>query len=113
MVKIVESRHVPLPLVKELLDRLETIIGDNPIVSRAREHAHIFSKCDSQRAVEAMRELQEVGFTEFAASILVSIVPKTFGEAKAILGDIDGGYSDEFIKKALSILDKYCGAEKH
>ena len=113
MVKIIESRHVPLPLVKELLDKLEPIIGDNPIVSRAREHAHIFSKCDSQQAAEAMRELQEAGFTEFAASILVSIVPKTFDEAKAILGDIDGGYSDESIEKALNILNKYCSGEEH
>lgn len=111
MVEIIESEYVPLPVVKELLDKIGHVLEGNPIVARVREHAQMFSKCGSRQALEALKELQDAGFTGFAATMLLNIVPKTFNEAKTLLSDVDGGYSDEAIEKALDILRKYCSEE--
>ncbi|ABM81473.1 DNA-directed RNA polymerase subunit F [Hyperthermus butylicus] len=111
MVEIVESRYVPLPVAKKILEQHRRLVEENPVVARAYDYLAKFSKCDPDNAEEAFRRIVEIGFTEFAAAILVNIVPVDVEEAKAILGDIDGGYEEEKIAKALEVLKEYCPVE--
>lgn len=108
MVEILSSRYTPIPVAKKILESLVPVMGDNPIVMRTYEYVGKFAKCGPDEAEEAMKKLREVGFSEFAASILVNILPETVEEAKAILGDIDGGYDASDVEKALEILSEAC-----
>lgn len=111
--EIVEQHYIPIPVAKKIMEMFKDVVESNPIMARVYEYLSRFSKCDSEKAEEAYRELLRTGFTEFAASVLINILPASVEEAKAILGDIDGGYSDDKIEKAVEILGKYClGAEQ-
>lgn len=81
------------------------------MVAKAYEHVKMFSKCGAGQAREAMKGLLELGFSDMAASMLINILPESLEEAKAILADIDGGYPDEKIEKAVEILREACSTE--
>lgn len=115
MVEIIEARHVPIPVAKEILEKLKESMGeeaDNPIINNVYEYLARFSKCSPDAAKEAMEKLREIGFSEFAAAMLVNLVPREVEEAKALLGNIDGGYEDEKIEKAVEVLSSLCGGEE-
>jgi len=76
------------------------------MVNRALEHARLFSKCSAEKALEAFDKLKEMGFSDFAASIIINIVPKSIEEARALLSDIDEGYEDEALGKAHITVNK-------
>ncbi len=111
MVEILSSRYVPNPVAKKILESAKKLIEENPIVARTYEYVSKFSKCDSDRAVKAVEELKSIGFSDFAATMLVNLVPRELEEAKALLGDIDGGYEEEVVEKGLEVLRKYCLGE--
>jgi len=111
MVEIIEARHVPIPVAKEILEKLRDAMGedaDNPFINNVYEYLVRFSKCSPDAAREAMEKLREIGFSEFAAAMLVNLVPSEVEEAKALLGNIDGGYEDEKIEKAVEVLASTC-----
>ncbi|BES80715.1 hypothetical protein PABY_02820 [Pyrodictium abyssi] len=111
VVEILEAKYAPIPVAKKILESMGSIIEENPVVARTYEYIAKFSKCSPEAAEEALGKLVEEGFSEFAASILINIVPASVEEAKAILGDIDGGYDDSVVEKALEILKESCGQE--
>ena len=111
MVEILETRYAPIPVAKKILESMGALIEENPVVARTYEYIAKFSKCSPDAAEEVLNKLMEEGFSEFAASILINIVPTSVEEAKAILGDIDGGYDDNIIEKALEILKENCSKE--
>ncbi|BEP18126.1 hypothetical protein PYJP_14780 [Pyrofollis japonicus] len=108
MVEIISSNYVPNPVAKKILENIKELVNENPIVARTYEYVAKFSKCSPENAEKALKELQEVGFSEFAAAMLINTVPTELEEAKALLGDIDGGYDEEKIEQALEVLRKYC-----
>jgi DNA-directed RNA polymerase subunit F len=109
MVEILEYRYVPIPVARKIMEQFKNIIEENPIMIRVYEYLSRFSKCDPDSAEKAFDEIKSLGFTEFAAALLVNLAPRSFEEAKALLADIDGGYPDDKIEKAVEILSKYCG----
>ncbi len=104
MTKILRQERVPLPVVKEILESMMHIIGDNPVAAKAYEHVKMFSKCSADEAREAVAKLREIGFSETAAVMLVNLLPESLEEAKALLGDLDGGYEEDKIERALEVL---------
>ncbi len=110
MVEVLEERRVPLPVAKRILEEVSARL-DSPIVNRAYDHARLFSKCEADAAEEAMKALMELGLSDFASSMLVNIVPRDVEEAKALLADIDGGYSEEVIVEAVKLLGERCQGE--
>ena len=111
MVEVLEERRVPLPVAKRILEEVAARL-DNPIVGRAYEHARLFSKCEASAAEEAMKALKDLGFSDFASSMLVNIVPRDVEEAKALLADIDGGYPEEAVAEAVKLLGERCRQEE-
>jgi DNA-directed RNA polymerase subunit F len=107
-VEIIEERYIPIPMAKKIMEQFKELIEENPIMARVYEYLSRFSKCDPDNAEKAFEELLKLGFSQFAAAMLINIVPRSVEEAKAILGDIDGGYSDEKIVKAVDIITHYC-----
>ena len=108
MVEILSQRHVPIPVAKELLEKHVPDIEANPVLAKVHEYLRRFSKCSSEAAEKAMEELVANGFSSLAAAMLVNLVPRTVEEAKALLGNIDGGYDDEKIEAAVSVLAATC-----
>lgn len=96
-----------MPVAKRILEEVSAQLG-SPIVSRAYDHARLFSKCEADIAEEAMKALMELGLSDFASSMLVNIVPRDIEEAKALLADIDGGYSEEVVAEAVKLLSERC-----
>jgi len=111
LTQVIRQERVPLPVVKKILEEMKEVLGDNPIVARAYEHASRFSKCSPETALEATQKLREIGFSDVASVMLVNLLPEELEEAKALLGDIDGGYDDEKIEKALETLNSLCRGE--
>ncbi len=109
MVEIVSSKPLPVPLVKEILEQLQETLGDNHVFLQVLDYARRFSKCSPEQAHAAMEKLVSIGFTEFAAAMLINLMPSDVEEAKALLGDIDGGYEDEKIEEAVKMLSEACG----
>jgi DNA-directed RNA polymerase subunit F len=110
VVEIVEERYVPIPVAKKVMERFKDLVEENPIMARVYEYLSRFSKCSPDNAEKAFEELVKAGFSQFAAAMLVNIAPRSVEEAKAILGDIDGGYPDDKIVKAVDIISQYCSA---
>ncbi len=108
MVEILSSSYVPNPVAKKILESAKKLIEQNPIVARTYEYVSKFSKCGPENAEKAVEELKAAGFSDFAATMLVNLAPSELEETKALLGDIDGGYEDDVVKKGLEILKKYC-----
>ncbi|GEM_PF-502785 len=117
IIEVMETENIPNPIARKLLEEyLEEMGEDVPEVSlsllnKVKSYLEFFSKCNSNKANEALRELNEKGFSTFAASMLINLLPSTVEEAKALLADIDGGYSDSILEEALAILSKYCSGE--
>ncbi len=112
MVEILSSSYVPNPVAKKILESARKLVEQNPIVARTYEYVSKFSKCGPESAEKALEELKSIGFSEFAAAMLVNLAPSELEEAKALLSDIDGGYEDEVIEKGLEILRKYCTGQE-
>jgi len=112
VVEILESRYAPIPVARRILESVKGLVEENPVVARTYEYIIKFSKCNPEAAEEALNKLTNEGFSEFAASVLINILPSSLEEAKAILGDIDGGYDDEMIEKALEILEENCSRKQ-
>jgi len=108
MVEILGGRRIPLPLAYSILDSLDEELKGNPIVSHALEHARSFSKCSPEDAAKALEELMKLGLSDFASSMIIDIAPSSLEEAKALLADIEGGYSEEVLAKALEIVSSRC-----
>lgn len=108
MVKVLEARYVPNPVAKKMLESLEGLREENPVVARTYEYVSRFSKCGAEEAEEAYARLVEAGFTGFAAAMLINILPSTLEEAIAILGTVDGGYDEEVVRRGLEILQELC-----
>jgi DNA-directed RNA polymerase subunit F len=109
MVEILSQRHVPIPVAKALLEKYLADFEENPVLAKVYEYLRRFSKCEAEQAEKAMEQLTGVGFSSLAAAMLVNLMPSSLEEAKALLGNIDGGYDDEKIEKALQILSETCG----
>ncbi len=108
MVEIVSQRHVPIPVAKALLDKYLEGYEDNPIITKVYEYLRLFSKCSAEAAEKAMEALVELGFSTLAAAMLVNIVPESVEEARALLGNIDGGYDVEVVEKAVETIREIC-----
>jgi len=111
MVEIISQRHVPVPVAKALLEKHLPNYMENPILAKVYEYLSRFSKCGPEEAEKAMEELVGAGFSSLAAAMLVNLVPRSVDEAKALLGNINGGYEDDKVEAAVELLNKYCKEE--
>ncbi len=116
IVEVIETEDIPNSVAKKLLEKYLEEMGEEvpevslSLLNRVKSYLEFFSRCDSNEAKKALQELNEKGFSTFAASMLINLLPSTVEEAKALLADIDGGYSDEVLEEALTILSKYCSS---
>jgi len=108
VVEIISQRHVPIPIAKAMLEKYIEGYEENPVLSKVYEYLRRFSKCEPENAEKAMNTLMEIGFSSLAAAMLVNLLPSSTEEAKALLGNIDGGYDAEKVEKAVNVLQTAC-----
>jgi len=107
--EIIESKEVPLPVVKKILEK--RLSEEEPsLMQRATyDHAVKFSKLPADKAMELMNRLQEeFNLSGITAAQIVNIMPKTIDELRTLMVTENRIFLPSELEKMLSIILEYC-----
>jgi len=115
-VEILEEKHIPNPVAKELLEKVVRMLeasGYTPtmLIHKTLDYLRKHSKMNSDRAVALDRELDAFNLKPETKVMIINICPETLDELRTLLVLEERLIETEEAKKILDIVKKYCFEE--
>ncbi len=111
--EILEEKHIPNPVAKELLERVVTMVeasGQSPtmLIHKTLDYLRKFSKLSKDRAEGLDRELEAFNLKPETRVMIINICPETMDELRTLLVLEERIIETEEREKILEKVRKYC-----
>jgi len=111
--EILEEKHIPNPIAKELLEKVVRVLeisGYTPtmLIHKTLDYLRKYSKMSSDRANALDKELQAFNLKPETRVMIINICPETLDELRTLLVLEERIIETEEAEKILDIARKYC-----